>query len=110
MLADPSWETAQQPLEALQELIATALKEHCPRARPSPQAARRWSPRAAELLAGARQVRRRYNIHNRDQDLQSFKALSNQLKKELWRVSRDNWRRFVAELTTDPTSSRYNSL
>ena len=51
------WISAPEPLEALQKGIQKAFKEHCLRARPSQQARHEWTPRAAELLAGARQVR-----------------------------------------------------
>ena len=98
------WIAATQLLEALQETVQIALEEHCPTARPSKQARREWSPRAAELLAGARQARRWYNAHNQPQDLQSHKTLTNLLKKELKRVSRDNWRRFVDEFSANPSS------
>jgi Reverse transcriptase (RNA-dependent DNA polymerase)/Endonuclease-reverse transcriptase len=97
------WASTAQPLEALQEVVQTALEKHCPKARPSKQARRDWSPRAAELLAGARQARRRYNAHNQPQDLQSHKTLANLLKKELRRVSTANWRRFVSEFTASPS-------
>jgi hypothetical protein len=57
------WATTPDPLETLQKGIQEALKDHCPRARPSQQARHEWTPRAAELLAGARQARRRYHAH-----------------------------------------------
>ncbi|KAF2191894.1 hypothetical protein K469DRAFT_746285, partial [Zopfia rhizophila CBS 207.26] len=97
------WTTAPEPLEALQKGIAYALEIHCPHARPSPQARRTWSSRAAQLLAGVRQARRRYHDHGENHDRQSYKALSNQLQKEIRRVGRNNWRRFVQEFTADPT-------
>ena len=89
-------------IHALQATLQEALDKYCPRARTSPQAQRNWTPQASELLAGARQARCRHNKFGLTYDLQSYKALSNQLKKEIRRVSRDNWRRFLEEATTAP--------
>ena len=47
-------------------------------------------------------ARRRYARNHRPEDLQSHKALSNQLKKEIRRVRRANWRRMLQKLSTDP--------
>src|SRR6266480_6883781 len=58
------------------------------------------TPRASELLGGARRARRNY-LHSPAVHLhQSMKALQNQLKKELKRGSRASWRRFLKDITT----------
>lgn len=98
-IVNSAWDSHPQPLQALQEELITALSKYCPRAKPAPQARRDWSPRATELLAGARRARRRYNTSLLQQDLQSAKALSNQLKKEIRRANRSLWRTFISELT-----------
>jgi reverse transcriptase-like protein/retrotransposon-encoded endonuclease len=101
-IINSAWRDQPQPLQALQQVIETALNDHCPRVKPAPQARRDWSPKATELLAGARRARRRYNASLQHQDLQSAKALSNLLKKEIRRVSRNLWRTFVSDITTSP--------
>jgi exonuclease III len=63
-----AWHASADPLTALQTAIQEGLNKHCPRARPSPQARRNWSPRAAELLAGARQAKRRYSATHQPED------------------------------------------
>ena len=78
------------------------LPRYCPKARPCLRARPEWSPLASELLAGARLARRRYNDHHRPGDLALFKGLSNQLKHEIRRTARANWRRLVNDLSEDP--------
>jgi hypothetical protein len=102
------WKNAPEPLSALQQAIYSALVEHCPLTRPSPQARRNWSPLAAELLAGARRARRRYHTTLRQEDLISQKALSNRLKQELRRTSRNSWRRYIEESTTESAANPHN--
>jgi exonuclease III len=75
-IKEASWATATEPLTSLQETVQAALNKHCPKAQPSKYAKRDWSPKAAELLAGARQARRRYNPYNQPYDRQSHKTLS----------------------------------
>lgn len=95
------WHLAAEPLRALQTAISEALVAHCPRTRPSLSASPRWTPQAAVLLAGARRARRKYNATESDQDWVEFKNYRSQLTKELRRVGRANWRRFL----TDPSDS-----
>ena len=101
-LVGSHWEESEAPLVAIQQGIAAALQANCPKARPSVYARREWSPRAAELLAGARHARRRYTTNHREEDLQSHKTLANQLKKEIRRAGRTNWRRMLEEVTSNP--------
>ncbi|KAN0067715.1 Endonuclease/exonuclease/phosphatase, partial [Elaphomyces granulatus] len=48
------WQKDTEPLCALQRALAEGLEASCPRVRPCSRASRKWSPRASELLAGAR--------------------------------------------------------
>ena len=94
-LCQSGWACAPCPLTALQQTIQEGLEKHCPKARPSVQANPQWSPRASELLAGARRARRRYNNTGTDHDRTSYQSFQGLLKKELRRVGRANWRRFI---------------
>lgn len=98
-ITESNWPVSDSPLDRLQEVIATALPDHCPKARPSPRARPSWSPLAAELLAGARQARRRYTVRHHPEDRTQAKALSNSLKHEMRRNARASWRRLIGELT-----------
>jgi hypothetical protein len=99
LVQDTPWDKAQEPLEALQELLATALPDYCPYTRPSPYAARRWSPQAAALLTESRKAQYSYQQHGRIHDHQRSTSLARTLKKELQRVARNNWRQFIDEST-----------
>ena len=94
-----AWELAPNPLGALQESIEQALRAHCPRSKPSTWARPDWSPRATELLAGARRARRRYTAAHIEEDRQEAKHLANQLKKEMRRNARNHWRRIVQDIS-----------
>jgi len=83
---------------------------YCPKTRPSKWARPNWTPRAAELLAGTRRARRRYNASGAEHDRMAHKELQHQLQKELRRVSRANWRRFVEKFTSSPTSLHNKNL
>jgi len=96
------WHLAVEPLPALQTAISEALTAHCPRTRPGPRASPRWTPQAAVLLAGVRRARRRYNASESDQDRAEFRSFRGQLTKELRRVGRANWRRFLTDLANPP--------
>ena len=89
-VTEATWDLDPSPLEALQSTVHKALQEHCPLARPSRMARRNWSPRATELIADARRARSDYHRTLHGEDLQRHKALSNLLKKELCRGSRNN--------------------
>jgi hypothetical protein len=104
-IRDSGWADAPCPLTTLQTAICTGLELYCPRARPSPHASHIWSPRASELLKGARRARRSFLVTESPLYLQQYKALTNSLKREIRRVSRDNWRRFVQESTEDPETA-----
>ena len=105
-MQDTPWDQAQEPLEALQELLATALPNYCPYTRPSPYAARRWSSQAATLLTESRKAQYSYQRHGQIHDHQRSTALSRTLKKELQRVARNNWRQFINESTKNPVTNR----
>jgi hypothetical protein len=83
-----SWQQAPDPLQSLQDTLEDLLPRYCPKAKPCLRARPDWSPRASELLTGARHARRRYNASHRQEDLHDFKKLSNQLKHEIRRTSR----------------------
>jgi hypothetical protein len=89
-------------LEAIQQTLEALLPRHCPKAKPSPRARPEWSPRASELLAGARRARRRHNASREREDLRQSHNLANQLKQELRKNSRANWRRLIQDLTNTP--------
>jgi hypothetical protein len=102
------WETAEEPIAALQDTIRQALEDYCPKARPSIRANPHWSPEASEFLAGTRRARRRAHATGEEQDRVAYKSYKNLLKKELARVSRANWRRFVEESTATTDNSPHN--
>jgi len=95
------WETSAEPLKNLHESIEALLPQFCPKARPSVRARPDWSPRASELLAGVRRARRRLNASGQEVHRVESRSLSNQLKKEIKRVARANWRRVVEDLTQE---------
>ena len=97
-----NWQQAPDPLGSLHQALRDCLPRHCPRARPSPRARPAWSPKASQLLAGARRARREYTTHGQQADRDDYRDLSNQLKSEIKRVSRANWRRLVHDLTGSP--------
>ena len=98
------WKSEPNPLEALQETLERSLPKFCPKARPSPRARPSWSPKATELLAGARRARHKLNVSHGQEDLRQLKSLSNQLKHEMRRNARANWRRLVEELADNSPS------
>ena len=91
------WATAQHPITALHDAIQSGLTYYCPTTKPSPYSNPRWSPRATELLAGARQARRRYLATNEQQHRTAYRSFQNELQREMKRQSRADWRRFVHE-------------
>jgi len=97
-----NWQNQTNPLDALQRALGEGLEINCPRVRPSPRASRKWSPRASELLAGARRARRAYATSGMPHDLQAQMSFQNLLKKELRKGNRTMWRKFVEEITSDP--------
>lgn len=109
-LRQSGWACAPCPLAALQQTIQKGLEKHCPKARPSAQANPRWSPRASELLAGARRARRRYNDTGADHDRTSYQSFQSLLKKELRRMGRANWRRFIEQSTSAPDNPHEKGL
>lgn len=94
------WEEGDSPLQSLQTQLLRLLPEYCPKVRPAQQSRPDWSPEATRLLAAARRARREYSATHIDTYLEAHKRLSGQLKKEVQRVSRANWRRLVGELST----------
>ncbi len=69
-----------------------------------------WSPQASELLAGTRRARRRYNDTGENRDLTSYWSSQGQLKKELRRVGRANWRQFIELSTAAPDNPHEKGL
>jgi hypothetical protein len=104
------WKNIECPLEGLQRALEEHLSRHCSKARPCPRAKPNWSSKAAELFAGAKRARRRYNETHQEENLQSYKSLSNQLKHEIRRNARGNWRRFVEKTTSDPSKPHNKGL
>ena len=94
------WETDQDPLSKIKIVVKEALDQCCPRAKPHEKANHRWSPRAAELLVGARRARRAYLSTLQAHHYQAMRSFQNLLKKELRRGGRSAWRRFIQEITT----------
>jgi hypothetical protein len=78
-----NWQSHTKPLYSLQMALGEGLETNCPRVKPRPRATRKWSPRASELLAGARRARRAYAAKGMPYDLQAQKSLQKSLKKEL---------------------------
>ena len=109
-LATTEWQAADCPLSALQAALQNFLPRRCPPARPCPRARPDWSPRAAALLTGARQARRRYAASRQEHDHVAMASLSNQLKQEVKRVARSNWRALINGLSTDQRSPRNSGL
>jgi len=107
---DSRWWQQEDPLSHLQATLEEGLPKLCPKAKPSPFAKRNWSPRASELLAGARRARRTYNASGQGHDLVAFKTQQNLLKKEMRRASRSSWRKFLASLSTGPATTRGKGL
>ena len=60
-LRKAKWQQAPDPLQSLQDTLEDLLPRYCPKAKPCLRARPDWSPRASELLAGARHARRKYN-------------------------------------------------
>ena len=83
----------------LQTSILEALHKHCPIARPSQYARQAWSTECSNLVHAHRAARRRYAAGHNQADEAQYKALRNQLKKQLRKESRNTWRGFVAEAT-----------
>ena len=101
LVKESRWEQDPDPLSKLQEVIKEGLERYCPRAKPYELPNHRWSPRAKELLIGARRARRAYLSEPRLHHKQSMKSHQNLLKKELKRGSRAAWRRFIKDITTN---------
>jgi hypothetical protein len=102
------WESAPEPLTALQEAMKQALSAYCPLARPSAQARSLWSPRCAELLAATRRSRTQYSQTHSPWDRASHRSLQNQLKREMRRVGQAAWRTFIQDSTRDGPQNPHN--
>jgi len=100
-LQKTGWHQSDNPLESLHQALEALLPQYCPKAKPCLRARPDWSPKAAELLAGARRARRRHTATHQQEELNEYKHLSNQLKREIRRTARANWRRLVESLTGD---------
>jgi hypothetical protein len=107
---ESKWAGQPDPITALQSTLMDAMDTHCPRAKPSQAARPNWSPKATVLVAGARRARRRYNASGTEEDRVAHKELSKQLKKELARASRANWRSFVDLFTSAPVPQHNRNL
>lgn len=109
-IENSKWDTATSPIETLQEVISDSLQRYCPVSRRGPYSNPKWSPRASELIAGARRARRRYHESGNDHDRTAMQSFQNLLQKELRRTNRANWRRFVSELTADTDKTKMRGL
>jgi hypothetical protein len=103
-LKDTQWWQSENALTELQTALVQGLPKFCPKTRPSQYANKCWSPRAAELLAGARRARRAYHATDSDHDRLAYKTQKNLLKKELRRAGQSSWRKFLEELTECTTA------
>ena len=63
-----------------------------------------------QLLAGARRARRQYSATGEVHHQQSHKALKNRLKKTMRKESRNSWRHFLEEVTSDITKLHNQGL
>ena len=109
-LRQTQWDQDISPLQGLQEALEALLPRFCPKARPCLRARPNWSPQATELLAAAKQARRTYTASHEQIDLHRSRRTSKQLKKEMQRVSRANWRRLVDELTNSQKQQKNDGL
>jgi len=109
-LCQSEWTYALCSLTALQQTIQKELEKHCPKARPSAQANPQWSSRALELLVGVRWARWQYNDTGAKHDRTFYQSFQSLLKKELRRVGRANWRRFIEQLTSDSDNPHEKGL
>jgi hypothetical protein len=96
-----AWEQASDPLLALQQALIRLLPQYCPRTRRYQGSMPDWSPRASELLAGARRARRRLTASNREEDRVAMRALTNSLQKELRANARAKWRKTLGQASSD---------
>ena len=106
-ISKSKWQHNEAPLQALQQSIQEGLDKYCPRASPSPRASRKWTPRASELLAGARRARCKYLASELPHHLQALRSHQNLLKKELCKSNRNMWCWFIGEATTS-SDTPYN--
>jgi hypothetical protein len=67
-----------------------AIDAHCSLTRLSPAARSDWSPRTAELIAGVRRARRRYNVTGTETDRTAYSELTKKLKRKIARAGRTN--------------------
>ena len=104
------WESAEEPLEALQQALRAAVEQHCPRTRKSKQALHKWSPDTSRLVQDARQARRRYNATGSQWDALRYKQRSNMMKKAIRRDGRAAWRVFLEDVAHDKESDNNNAL
>ena len=109
-ISQSNWVGAPCPLTTLQRTLQEGLERHCPKAHPCAHANPQWPPRASELLAGARRARRRYITSKEEHDQVSYQSFQGLLKKELCRVGRANWRRFIEESTSAPDNPHEKGL
>src|SRR3954454_13647079 len=85
----------------IQALISEELTKHCSKARPSKQAHREWSSTLTDLTSAIQKARREWSKSGEDRWCQIYKALRNDLKKEIWKGSRRKWREFVHTASED---------
>jgi len=88
-------------IKNLIESIHAALSRHCRRVRPSDWSRPEWSPKAAELLAGARQAKARHRRTRNPEDAIEWKRMRNALKREMRSNARTRWRKLINTLTED---------
>lgn len=98
LLRESKWESAIDPLVALQETLVKALQQYCPRSRPSPYARPAWSKKATELLAGCRRARRQAILSGEPHDSKREKCLRREFQTELRRIQNSSWRQFMTSV------------
>jgi hypothetical protein len=92
----PSQEAIDAAVHDVQNAILDALREHCPQSKPTRYSWNAWSDACSSLIRAHRAARRRYTTSYDSLRLSQdpageaqYKALRNQLKKQLRRESRN---------------------
>ncbi len=101
---DSTWTSGdpETALQNLQDLAKKLLKDFCPRTRTCDRSRSEWSPEASRLLVHTRIAKNRFKRSHLVEDEREWKHTANHLKRELAKVRRANWRRFIQQLDTNP--------
>jgi hypothetical protein len=100
-LADSKWTASTDPITELHAEIQNAMETFCPKAKPSQFTKPQWSTEATTLIKAKRQAKRKYHAYGGEHDLCAYNQLSKRLRKQIQSTSRANWRRHIAESTSD---------